>query len=174
MVGRASGGATAEQLSVHEPRRRACARIAAGAARDGETGYGWGMYNQNAAAGDHGRRRLRRDRRSDRYALHPRRRSTAAAAQLAANARYNIFGRGPKVWVCVRDGVVDPASRVRRRALATSLTARPSLTWTATACGLVGNVYNCGADPERITGDAFNVSADHPAAGGQPAGQPSH
>ncbi|MCB0152782.1 MAG: VCBS repeat-containing protein, partial [Caldilineaceae bacterium] len=49
VVGRASGGAT-KQLSVYEP--DGSVRPGWPARRDGETGYGWGMYNQNAAAGD--------------------------------------------------------------------------------------------------------------------------
>ena len=49
VVGRASGGAT-KQLSVYEP--DGSVRPGWPARRDGEAGYGWGMYNQNAAAGD--------------------------------------------------------------------------------------------------------------------------
>lgn len=49
IVGRASGGAT-KQLNVYEP--DGSVRPGWPARRDGEPGYGWGMYNQNAAAAD--------------------------------------------------------------------------------------------------------------------------
>ena len=45
IVGRASGGST-KQLAVYEP--DGSLRAGWSARRDGEVGYGWGMYNQNA------------------------------------------------------------------------------------------------------------------------------
>lgn len=49
LVGRASGGAT-RQINVYD----AAGNVRPGwpARRDGEPGYGWGMYNQNVAAAD--------------------------------------------------------------------------------------------------------------------------
>lgn len=49
IVGRAAPGST-RQLSVYEP--DGSVRPGWPARRDGEVGYGWGMYNQNAAAAD--------------------------------------------------------------------------------------------------------------------------
>ncbi|MFN2196040.1 MAG: FG-GAP-like repeat-containing protein, partial [Anaerolineales bacterium] len=49
IAGRAGGGST-KQLNVFEP--DGSVRPGWPARRDGEVGYGWGMYNQNAAAGD--------------------------------------------------------------------------------------------------------------------------
>jgi hypothetical protein len=49
IVGRASGGDT-KQLSVYEP--DGSVRPGWPARRDGEAGYGWGMYNENVAVAD--------------------------------------------------------------------------------------------------------------------------
>jgi hypothetical protein len=49
VVGRASGGST-KQISVFEP--DGSVRAGWPARRDGEPGYGWGMYNENVAVAD--------------------------------------------------------------------------------------------------------------------------
>ena len=49
IVGRASGGDT-KQLNVFEP--DGSVRAGWPARRDGDAGYGWGMYNENVAVGD--------------------------------------------------------------------------------------------------------------------------
>lgn len=49
IVGRASGGST-KQINVYEP--DGTVRSGWPARRDGEPGYGWGMYNQNVAVAD--------------------------------------------------------------------------------------------------------------------------
>ena len=136
VVGRASSGAT-KQLSVYKP--DGSVRPGWPARRDGEPGYGWGMYNQNVAAAD-----LTGDGYAEIVGPTDTHYITALdrdGNQLPAHSRYNNFNpRGPKVWSQV--GVhVDDAVDLRGMPTAapntgpTSPTAPPPWpTWTATAC----------------------------------------
>ena len=152
VVGRASGGAT-KQLSVYEP--DGSVRPGWPARRDGEAGYGWGMYNQNAAAGD-----LDGDGYAEIVGPTDTHYITALdrdGNQLPAHARYNNFNpKGPKVWSQV--GVhVDDAVDLRGYAEC-GVEHRPNFANSAPTLAdldgdgvreivVVGNVYNCGADP---------------------------
>lgn len=152
IVGRASGGAT-KQLSVYEP--DGSVRPGWPARRDGEAGYGWGMYNQNAAAGD-----LTGDGYAEIVGPTDTHYITALdrdGNQLPTNARYNNFNpKGPKVWSQV--GVhVDDAVDLRGYAEC-GVEHRPNFANSAPTLAdldgngtreivVVGNVYNCGADP---------------------------
>lgn len=152
IVGRASGGAT-KQLSVYEP--DGSVRAGWPARRDGDPGYGWGMYNQNAAAGD-----LDGDGFKEIIGPTDTHYITAldrGGNQLPANAMYNGFNPvGPKVWSQV--GVhVDHAVDLRGYANCGS-EHRPNFADSAPVLAdldgngvreivVVGNVYNCGTDP---------------------------
>jgi hypothetical protein len=152
IVGRASGGST-RQLSVYE----ADGSVRAGwpARRDGEPGYGWGMYNENVAVADMDGDGLREvfgptdthyitalDRDGD---------------QLPASSIYDASDPvGPKVWSQV--GVhVDHAVDLRGWANC-GTEHRPNFANSAPAVGdvdgngipelvVVGNVYDCGTSP---------------------------
>ena len=152
VVGRASSGAT-KQLSVYEP--DGSVRPGWPARRDGEPGYGWGMYNQNVAAAD-----LTGDGYAEIVGPTDTHYITALdrdGNQLPAHSRYNNFNpRGPKVWSQV--GVhVDDAVDLRGYADC-GVEHRPNFANSAPTLAdldgngvreivVVGNVYNCGADP---------------------------
>jgi hypothetical protein len=147
LVGRASGGAT-RQINVFD----AAGNVRAGwpARRDGEAGYGWGMYNQNVAAGNvTGSASLEVIGPTDTHYI------TALdlnGNQLPANA---IYGAG-KVWSQVG---VHVSHAVDLRGYANCGTEhRPNFADSAPVIAdldgdgtreiiVVGNVYNCGADP---------------------------
>lgn len=152
LVGRASGGST-KQISVYEP--DGSVRPGFPARRDGEVGYGWGMYNQNVAAAD-----LNNDGFKEIIGPTDTHYITALdrnGNQLPANAIYNVFNPvGPKVWAQV--GVhVDHAVDLRGYANCGS-EHRPNFADSAPVLAdlnndgtreviVVGNVYNCGTDP---------------------------
>ncbi len=148
IVGRASGGAT-RQLNVYA----ANGTVRAGwpARRDGEPGYGWGMYNENVAVAD-----LNNDGFKEIIGPTDTHYITALdrnGNQLAANP---VYGAG-KVWSQV--GVhVDQAADLRGYANCGS-EHRPNFANAAPAIADVngdqtleiivpGDVYNCGVgDP---------------------------
>jgi hypothetical protein len=147
IVGRASGGST-KQLSVYEP--DGSVRAGWPARRDGEAGYGWGMYNENVAVAD-----MNND--GFREILGPTDTHYITALdrggnQLPASA---IYGAG-KVWSQV--GVhVDHAVDLRGYADC-GIEHRPNFADSAPIFAdvngdgvrewiVVGNVYNCGTDP---------------------------
>ena len=152
VVGRASSGAT-KQLSVYA----ADGHVRAGwpARRDGEAGYGWGMYNQNAAVAD-----LTGDGYAEIIGPTDTHYITALdrnGNQLPTHSRYNNFNpKGAKVWSQV--GVhVDDAVDLRGYANCGE-EHRPNFANSAPAIAdldgdgvreivVVGNVYDCGADP---------------------------
>jgi hypothetical protein len=152
IVGRASGGSY-EQLSVYQP--NGSVRTGWPARHTGEVGYGWGMYNQNAAAAD-----LNGDGLMEIIGPTDTHYITALdrfGNQLPANAIYNVFNPvGPKVWSQV--GVhVDQAVDLRGYAHC-GTEHRPNFADSAPALAdldgnglreviVVGNVYNCGTDP---------------------------
>jgi len=152
IVGRASGGST-RQINVFD----ASGNVRPGwpARRDGEVGYGWGMYNQNIAAGNiTGDARLEVIGPTDTHYI------TALdldGNQLPANAIYNGFNPlGPKVWSQVG---VHVSHTVDLRGYANcGVEHRPNFADTAPFIAdvdgdgtreviEVGNVYNCGTDP---------------------------
>ncbi len=152
IVGRASGGAT-KQLSVYEP--DGSIRPGWPARHDGEVGYGWGMYNQNAAAAD-----LNGDGYKEIIGPTDTHYITALdrnGNQLPTNAMFNNFNPvGEKVWSQV--GVhVDQAVDLRgyadcgnehRPNFADSAPVLTDLDGNGTReIIVVGNVYNCGTDP---------------------------
>ena len=147
VVGRASGGST-KQLSVYD----AAGNVRSGwpARRDGEAGYGWGMYNENVAVAD-------LDGDGNKELIGPTDTHYVTALdrngnQLPANA---IYGAG-KVWSQV--GVhVDHAVDLRGYANC-GVEHRPNWADSAPVVGdldgdgvreivIVGNVYNCGTNP---------------------------
>jgi hypothetical protein len=147
IVGRASGGST-KQLNVFE----ANGSVRAGwpARRDGEAGYGWGMYNENVTVGD-----LNNDGYKEVIGPTDTHYITALdrnGNQLPANS---IYGAG-KVWSQV--GVhVDHNVDLRGYANCGS-EHRPNFADSAPAIAdvngdgvreiiVIGNVYNCGANP---------------------------
>ena len=152
IVGRASGGAT-RQLSVYA----ADGHLRDGwpARRDGEPGYGWGMYNQNAAVAD-----LTGDGYAEIIGPTDTHYITALdrdGNQLPTHSRYNNYNpKGPKVWSQV--GVhVDDAVDLRGYANC-GVEHRPNFANSAPVIAdlngdgvreivVVGNVYDCGADP---------------------------
>jgi hypothetical protein len=152
LTGRASGGAT-EQINVFSA--DGSVRPGWPARRDGEAGYGWGMYNQNIAAGD-----LDGDGYSEVIGPTDTHYITALnrfGDQLPAHAMYNdIYPDGPKVWSQV--GVhVDHEVDLRGYALCGS-EHRPNFADSAPVIAdldgngiseiiVVGNVYNCGTSP---------------------------
>jgi hypothetical protein len=152
IVGRASGGST-KQLSVYEP--NGTVRPGWPARRDGEPGYGWGMYNQNVAAAD-----INRDSYKEIIGPTDTHYITALdrnGNQLPTNPMFNVFNPiGPKVWSQV--GVhVDQAVDLRGYANC-GTEHRPNFADSAPVLAdldhngtrevvVVGNVYNCGTDP---------------------------
>jgi hypothetical protein len=152
IVGRASGGAT-KQLSVYEPDGEV--RPGWPARRDGEPGYGWGMYNENAAAGD-----INGDGYKEIIGPTDTHYITALdrdGNQLPAHAMYNDFNpKGPKVWSQVGvhvDHTVDlrgyaECGTEHRPNFADSAPFLTDLDGNGTReIVVVGNVYNCGSDP---------------------------
>ena len=152
IVGRASEGST-RQLSVYEP--DGTVRAGWPARRDGEPGYGWGMYNQNVAVADvnaDGYKEIIGP--TDTHYITSLYRN---GNQLPTNAMYNEFNPvGPKVWSQV--GVhVDQAADLRGYAEC-GVEHRPNFADSAPVIAdldnngtpeivVVGNVYNCGTDP---------------------------
>jgi hypothetical protein len=152
IVGRASGGST-RQVNVLEP--DGSTRPGWPARRDGEPGYGWGMYNQNIAVGD-----LHSDGSKEIIGptdTHYITALDASGSQLAANSMYDAFNpSGPKVWSQV--GVhVDHLVDLRGYADC-GVEHRPNFADSPPVIAdldhngqpeviVVGNVYNCGANP---------------------------
>jgi hypothetical protein len=147
VAGRASGGST-RQLNVFEP--NGSVRPGWPARRDGEPGYGWGMYNENVAVAD-----MDGDGRKEVFGPTDTHYITAldrGGNQLPANAMY---GAG-KVWSQV--GVhVDHAVDLRGYANC-GVEHRPNFADSAPIVAdvnadgvpemiVVGNVYNCGTSP---------------------------
>ncbi len=156
IVGRASGGST-RQLNVFN----ANGDVRAGwpARRDGEPGYGWGMYNENVAVAD-----LNNDGYKEIIGPTDTHYLTALdrnGNQLAANA---IYGAG-KVWSQV--GVhVDHAVDLRGYANC-GLEHRPNFANSAPAIGdlngdgvpeivVPGDVYDC-AIGDDVYGDLYVI-----------------
>lgn len=149
VVGRASGGATKQ---IHVFSATGAARAGWPARRDGEAGYGWGMYNENLAVVD-----LDANGQLEIYAPTDTHYITALrpdGGQLAASP---IYGAG-KVWSQV--GVhVDHTVDLRGYANCGS-EHRPNFANVAPAAGdldgdgtaelvVPGDVYNCGVgDPD--------------------------
>ena len=147
VVGRASGGST-RQLSAYD----AAGNVRPGwpARRDGEPGYGWGMYNENVAVAD-------LDGDGDKELIGPTDTHYVTALDGGGNqlAASPIYGSG-KVWSQV--GVhVDHAVDLRGYANC-GVEHRPNWADSAPVVGdldgdgvreivIVGNVYNCGTDP---------------------------
>ena len=152
IVGRASGGAT-RQLSVYAP--DGSVRAGWPARRDGEVGYGWGMYNANVGVAD-----LNHDGYQEIIGPTDTHYITALdrnGNQLSTHARYNAYNPvGPKVWSQVGVHVSDA---VDLRGYADCGTEhRPNFANSAPTLAdvngdgtrevvVVGNVYNCGTDP---------------------------
>ena len=152
IVGRASGGAT-RQLSVYAP--DGSVRAGWPARRDGELGYGWGMYNANVGVAD-----LNHDGYQEIIGPTDTHYITALdrnGNQLSTHARYNAYNPvGPKVWSQVGVHVSDA---VDLRGYANCGTEhRPNFANSAPTLAdvngdgtrevvVVGNVYNCGTDP---------------------------
>jgi hypothetical protein len=152
LVGRASGGET-RQISVYEP--NGTVRPGFPARRNGEPGYGWGMYNQNVAAAD-----INGD--SFKEIIGPTDTHYITALdrngnQLPANPMFNVSNpTGPKVWSQV--GVhVDQAVDLRGYANC-GVEHRPNFADSPPTLAdvnndgvreviVVGNVYNCAANP---------------------------
>lgn len=155
IVGRAGGGAT-RQLNVFEP--DGSVRPGWPARRDGEPGYGWGMYNENVTVAD-------LDGDGDKEIIGPTDTHYITALdddgnQLPANA---IYGAG-EVWS--QAGVhVDHAADLRGYAEC-GAEHRPNFANTAPAIAdvngdevleiiVIGDVYNCAiGDPE---GDLYYI-----------------
>lgn len=152
IVGRASGGST-RQLNVLQA--DGSVRPGWPARRDGEAGYGWGMYNENVAVAD-----VTGDGFKDVIGPTDTHYITALdrdGNQLPANTQYNNFNpRGAKVWSQV--GVhIDNAVDLRGYANC-GTEHRPNFADSAPAIAdldgdgtreivVVGNVYNCGTNP---------------------------
>jgi len=147
VVGRASGGST-KQLSVYGA--DGTVRPGWPARRDGEAGYGWGMYNENVAVADLGGDGLKEIvGPTDTHYITALDRS---GNQLPASS---IYGAG-KVWSQV--GVhVDHAVDLRGYANC-GVEHRPNFANSAPVTAdldgdgqkeivVVGNVYDCSTDP---------------------------
>ncbi|HEX9187694.1 MAG TPA: Calx-beta domain-containing protein, partial [Vicinamibacteria bacterium] len=147
VVGRASGGQT-KQLHVFGP--TGAPRAGWPARRDGEAGYGWGMYNENVAVFD-----MNGDGLKEIFGPTDTHYITAldrSGSQLPASA---VYGAG-KVWSQV--GVhVDHAVDLRGYANC-GVEHRPNFADSAPIVAdvngdgtpemiVVGNVYNCGTSP---------------------------
>ena len=152
VVGRASGSST-RQLSVYEA--HGSLRPGWPARRDGEVGYGWGMYNENVAIAD-----LTGDGYAEIIGPTDTHYITALdrdGNQLPVHARYDDFNpKGAKVWSQV--GVhVDDAVDLRGYADC-GVEHRPNFANSAPTLAdldgdgtreivVIGNVYDCGTDP---------------------------
>jgi hypothetical protein len=147
VVGRASGGST-KQLNAFDGNGNQ--RGGWPARRDGEAGYGWGMYNQNAAIGD-----LNNDGLKEIIGPTDTHYITALdrnGNQLAASS---IYGAG-KVWSQVG---VHVSHQVDLRGYANCGSEhRPNFANSAPVIAdvngdgtreiiVIGNVYNCGTNP---------------------------
>jgi hypothetical protein len=147
VVGRASGGAT-KQLHVFSA--TGAPRAGWPARRDGEAGYGWGMYNENVAVAD-------LDRNGTKEIVGPTDTHYVTALDRNGNqlAASPIYGAG-KVWSQV--GVhVDHAVDLRGYANC-GVEHRPNFADSAPSVAdldgdgtleivVVGNVYDCGTSP---------------------------
>lgn len=152
VVGRASGGSF-EQLNAYDANGNQ--RPGWPARRNGEVGFGWGMYNENVTIGD-----LNGDGFKEVIGPTDTHYITALdrnGNQLPTNAIYNAFNPvGPKPWS--RVGVhVDHAVDLRGFANC-GIEHRPNFANSAPAIAdlngdgvreivVPGNVYNCGTDP---------------------------
>ena len=187
IVGRASNGDD-RQLNAYDANGNQ--RPGWPARRNGELGYGWGMYNENVAVAD-----MNGDGLKEVFGPTDTHYITALdrnGNQLPANAIYDNINNpmGPKVWS--RVGVhVDHAVDVRGYALC-GTEHRPNFAHSAPAIAdvngdgvpemiVVGNVYNCGTDPytslyympfifkldrTRWSGSGFNWTAIPPPGAG--------
>jgi Calx-beta domain/FG-GAP-like repeat len=147
VAGRASGGST-RQLDVFEA--NGSVRPGWPARRDGEPGYGWGMYNENVAVAD-------MDGDGFKEVFGPTDTHYVTALDRGGNQlpASSIYGAG-KVWSQV--GVhVDHAVDLRGYANC-GVEHRPNFADSAPIVAdvnadgvseliVVGNVYNCGTDP---------------------------
>lgn len=147
IVGRASGGST-KQLNVFE----ANGSVRAGwpARRDGEAGYGWGMYNENVTVGDLNNDGLKEIiGPTDTHYITGLDRN---GNQLPANS---IYGAG-KVWSQVGVHVDDSVDKIGYANCGSE--HRPNFADSAPAIAdvnsdgvreiiVIGNVYNCGTSP---------------------------
>ncbi|MCB0036817.1 MAG: VCBS repeat-containing protein [Anaerolineales bacterium] len=144
IVGRASGGST-KQVNVFE----ANGNVRAGfpARRDGEPGYGWGMYNENITVGD-----VDNDGYKEIFAPTDTHYITALdrnGNQLAANP---IYGSG-KVWAEVG---VHVDHEVDLRGYANCGTEhRPNF---ANAAPAIADVNNDGVSEIIVPGDVYDCS----------------
>lgn len=149
IVGRASGGAT-RQLSVYGP--DGSVRPGWPARRDGDPGYGWGMYNENVTVAD-----VNRDGYKEIIGPTDTHYITALdrnGTQLPANAMY---GAG-KVWSQV--GVhVDQAADLRGYAQC-GTEHRPNF---ANAAPAVGDLDGDQALEIVVPGDVYNCAVGDPA-----------
>jgi hypothetical protein len=151
VVGRASGGDT-KQLSAYGP----TGAVLQGwpARHDGDPGYGWGMYNQNVAVAD-----LDGDGHGDAEVVGPTDTHyitvlDRAGAQRPVNARYAPRTVWSQVGVHVSDAVdlrgYANCGTEHRPNFAESAPVIADLDGDGTReIVVVGNVYDCGADPYR-------------------------
>lgn len=148
IVGRASGGSTKQ---VHVFSAEGAPRAGWPARRDGEAGYGWGMYNENIAVAD-----LNGDGQKEIFAPTDTHYITAlnpAGGQLPASPIY-----GSKVWSQV--GVhVDQAADLRGYANCGS-EHRPNF---ANAAPAVGDMDGDGSLELVVPGDVYNCGVGDPA-----------
>lgn len=148
IVGRASGGET-KQLSFYEP--DGSVRSGWPARRDGEAGYGWGMYNENVAIAD-----MNNDGFKEIFGPTDTHYITALdrnGNQLAANP---VYGAG-KVWSQV--GVhVDQAADLRGYAEC-GTEHRPNF---ANSAPVVADVDGNGTPELVVVGDVYNCAIGDP------------
>ncbi len=152
IVGLADGTAT-RQINVVEPDKSV--RPGFPARRDGDPGYGWGMYNQNVAAAD-----INGDGYKEIIGPTDTHYITAldrSGSQLPTNSMFNTFSpSGPKVWSQV--GVhVDQAVDLRGYANCgtehrPNFADSPPVLADVNGDGtreiiVVGNVHNCDTSP---------------------------
>jgi hypothetical protein len=169
VVGRASGGAT-RQINAFDAQGNP--RAGWPARRDGEAGYGWGMYNQNVALGD-----LNGDGLKEVIGPTDTHYITALdrnGNQLPASS---VYGAG-KVWAQVG---VHVSHAVDLRGYANcGAEHRPNFANSAPVIAdvngdgvreivVIGNVYNCGTSPYTNLYEMpfiFNADRTRWAAGG--------